>query len=1077
MDIELLKQQLDQVYANYPWASEETAEKLATLSTRNSVKATALAIVIQELHGISGAEKLKKTISDTAADMRKSSAANAARVRRTKKYTDRLGAVRGDMSGLDAMTELTAAGAEALSGAAGGLAGLASSFPKVSMALKGTSWLTGGIAAGAGVVAVFSKLISQQEKELRTMIDLGLVMSDQDNYTTLRGTAAQFGMTLADYNGVMQNTSNVLTGIGGAMQYGSGKLLDFLQNPEMVKRMNQFGYAPKQLSMAMADELKQLYELNEVNEFGEIEQNKVVSSFETGNKVGLFLADSLGGRRQELMDSRALIRDNANFKQAMRQNQQYYFDNFGEGAQDNILRFNDVFAMLAGPMLGEELGKELINVMADMANDIQYDDTPINNMSSDLIKKMQMLGPGVLEKFIEMAKLGQTNEIKTEEQTIFAMSQMVDLIRKGPILDGLSPDMLEVSKIRAQAMLLEPEIFEGTIEDIRARLDAINDKVDGADDSIDIVGGLSKAFIEAQNLITPGFGTTGEVMNIMAKSVDGFASVWTSIFGLDNDINNDESKENSLETIKLDTGTIIGGNTTFLPADATKDQKRQAINDSEQRRTDLRAENNVLMRQRNDVRIEIASLDLDGKLSNVERLRSKLEEAKLQPDKDSSNIVNAQNDLNEAEQELKTARTEVQPLQETLAQVEELLQRNVQGQKENTENWGMLITPDATDSEAPDITVPESGSAIDRLLDFIGKGEGSYNSSNRGTINNRIIGSTHTTNRDGKALKDMTFAEIFELQKIKNPNNVDRLFAVGKYQIIPDTMQEIFPHSGLNLSDKFTEENQDILGKLLLVGNNGYAKRPKLAAYLQGDTTVTEHNAMLDFAREWASLPHPSTGNSVYGDGNKSSHSVEEVRQALQRAQAELKTERESAETVVADETVVAKETTSAILIANEVYVPGKPMTENQVSATSMRIAMGNELPAQQLEDYNSGKRILENNSTNTNTDSSTLDSATSIVVEDQTPINSDTIVVEDQTPINSDTQDEVVIENVIVVQATIETLTNRIEQINEEQDQYSTIYPNETNEADINELIMLESQLVEEMKKLQNLERERSDG
>jgi len=76
-----------------------------------------------------------------------------------------------------------------------------------------------------------------------------------------------------------------------------------------------------------------------------------------------------------------------------------------------------------------------------------------------------------------------------------------------------------------------------------------------------------------------------------------------------------------------------------------------------------------------------------------------------------------------------------------------------------------------------------------------------------------------------------------------------------------------------------------------------------------------------------------------------------------------------------------------------------------------------------------------------------------------------------------TDTQDEVVIENVIVVQATIETLTNRIEQINEEQDQYSTIYPHETNEADINELIMLESQLAVEMKKLQNLERERSDG
>ena len=1072
MDIELLKQQLDQVYANYPWASEETARKLATLSTRNSVKATALAIAIQELHGISGAEKLKKTISDTASELRTSSAANAARVRRTKKYTDRFAGVRGDMSGLDAITELTAAGAEALSAGAGGLAGLTSSFPKISAVAKGASWLTGGVAAGAGVVAVFSKLISQQEKELRTMIDLGLVMSDQDNYTTLRDTAAQLGMTLADYNGVMQNTSNVLTGIGSSLQYGSGKLLDFLENPEMFKRMNQFGYAPKQLSMAMADELKQLYELNEVNEFSEIEQNKVVRSFETGNKVGLFLADSLGGRRQELMDSRALIRDNANFKQAMRQNQDFYRDQFGEDAQDNILRFNDVFAMLAGPMLGEELGKELITVMANMANDIQYDDTPINNMSSELIKKMQMLGPGVLEKFIEMSRLGQTNEIKTEEQTIFAMTQMVDLIRKGPILDGLSPDMLEVSKIRAQAMLLEPEMFQGTMADIRARLDAVAGKVDGADDSIDIVGGMSKAFIQAQNLITPGFGTTGEVMNIMATSVDGFASVWTSIFGLDNNIN-DDSKENSLETIKLDTGTIIGGSTTFLPADATKDQRRQAITDSEQRRNDLRDENRVLMRQRNDVKIELASLNLDGKLSTVERLRSKLEEAKLQPDKDGSNIVNAQNDLNEAEQELRTTRKEAQPLQETLAQVEELLQRNVQGQKENTQNWGMLTTSEATDSDAPDITAPVDGSAVDRLLDFIGKGEGSYNSSNRGTINDRIIGSTHNTNRDGKALKDMTFAEIFELQKIKNPNNVDRLFAVGKYQIIPDTMQEIFPHSGLSLTDKFTEENQDILGKLLLVGNDGYAKRPKLAAYLQGDTTVTIRDAMLDFAREWASLPHPDTGNSVYGNGNRSSHSIESVATALSKAQLDLERERKATkeqqlsnqETTSSTTTVVVEDTTSSLstndtLIADELYVPGVPMTENQVAATTMRIAMGNELPAQQLKDYNDGKRILENNSTET-TDTTSL-----------TPI-----VAEDKKSTATDTQDEVVIENVIVVQATIETLTNRIEQINEEQDQYSTIYPHETNEADINELIMLESQLAVEMKKLQNLERERSDG
>jgi hypothetical protein len=41
---------------------------------------------------------------------------------------------------------------------------------------------------------------------------------------------------------------------------------------------------------------------------------------------------------------------------------------------------------------------------------------------------------------------------------------------------------------------------------------------------------------------------------------------------------------------------------------------------------------------------------------------------------------------------------------------------------------------------------------------------------------------------------------------------------------------------------------------------------------------------MLELAREWASLPDPATGESVYGNGNKALHSVAEVKQALNSA-------------------------------------------------------------------------------------------------------------------------------------------------------------------------------------------------
>jgi len=70
-----------------------------------------------------------------------------------------------------------------------------------------------------------------------------------------------------------------------------------------------------------------------------------------------------------------------------------------------------------------------------------------------------------------------------------------------------------------------------------------------------------------------------------------------------------------------------------------------------------------------------------------------------------------------------------------------------------------------------------------KLLGLIASGEGGYNSSNRGTLDGRIMGSTHNTVRDGKSIPDMTVAEIMKFQSINDPRNPKRLFAVGKYNL------------------------------------------------------------------------------------------------------------------------------------------------------------------------------------------------------------------------------------------------------------------------------------------------------
>lgn len=171
------------------------------------------------------------------------------------------------------------------------------------------------------------------------------------------------------------------------------------------------------------------------------------------------------------------------------------------------------------------------------------------------------------------------------------------------------------------------------------------------------------------------------------------------------------------------------------------------------------------------------------------------------------------------------------------------------------------------------------------LLDLIAKGEGDYNSSNRGTLKNKILGSTHNTKRDNKSLTEMTIAEIKVKQAITDPNDKDRLFAIGRYQLIPTTFNMAVKSLGIDENTKFTEDVQDKFGEWLIKG-----KRPKLGAYLNGESDDRDA-ALLDLAMEWASIPVAKDtkrnnktyfkGKSYHGGGNKAHHTVEEVEAAL----------------------------------------------------------------------------------------------------------------------------------------------------------------------------------------------------
>jgi hypothetical protein len=199
-------------------------------------------------------------------------------------------------------------------------------------------------------------------------------------------------------------------------------------------------------------------------------------------------------------------------------------------------------------------------------------------------------------------------------------------------------------------------------------------------------------------------------------------------------------------------------------------------------------------------------------------------------------------------------------------------------------------------------TVPRrstGGAGSTPLLDFIASGEGDYNSSNRGTIGSRIVGSTSDTVRNNTSLTDMTIGQIRELQSIKNPNNTNRLFAVGRYQVIPDTLQQAVKDLNLPEDTVFNQDTQDRIGMWLI-----NEKRPAVGAFLSGaDIPVDE--AMMSLAKEFASVPVPydtvdtrgrrvRAGQSFYHHfgGNRAGHSVQETRNILMQGREQFDRQR-----------------------------------------------------------------------------------------------------------------------------------------------------------------------------------------
>jgi hypothetical protein len=200
-------------------------------------------------------------------------------------------------------------------------------------------------------------------------------------------------------------------------------------------------------------------------------------------------------------------------------------------------------------------------------------------------------------------------------------------------------------------------------------------------------------------------------------------------------------------------------------------------------------------------------------------------------------------------------------------------------------------------AKAPKTTAAKIGgaAAIIGTVGLIGKeslasniakyesGKAGYNAYNKGTIGNKMIPSDKPID-----FSKITIAEYLKRGELKK-DDPDRLFAVGRYQIIPPTMKDLIKQMNIDPNATYLDAaTQDALFTNGLVGQ----RRKKVDNYVKGKSDDRD-GAILELAKEFASVGVPydmevgnkklKKGDSYYSGvgGNKAHNSPEEVGTAL----------------------------------------------------------------------------------------------------------------------------------------------------------------------------------------------------
>jgi len=537
-------EQINAIFDQYPWATESTLDMVNSEVTENNVTMANIAAILGD-SSQADIQNLQRK-AEKASDQAEKTESKV--IRASKAGQTALDKIISGADPVNAVAELSHEVAKLLANAGVGISKYTRGIKGIGAAVSATTKVIGtGMVITTGMAVVFAKLLTEQEKQTRQLVDFGAVVADQGLWTSLRSSTRKLGMGLKGYTEMAEGAKSVIISSEGDAYLGQMKLSEFIQQIDQSEWFNDFGFSIQDQSRFITQETETLYQLGQITSLNAAAKQRVMESYKSANKLALFTGNSLGVQRTEALRMREEARNNIDLQTGLIQNAAFITAEYGEVGAKNISDSFGLLRVLNETTFGADWAKSFEDHVAGTVGDISFDQSAVNNIDTAFLEKMRMVGPGVAEAYIQLVQDTATGKITSETEAVARQRELVALVKKQVTrVSAYNPLIADANMLIAQAKLIPDSYFKADISELNSAT-LYAELTENADHNIDVLDDISVTFQNIQEILTPGFDTMGTGFRALAGGMldfgQGLANMLPGASGRFNELVASKEKE------------------------------------------------------------------------------------------------------------------------------------------------------------------------------------------------------------------------------------------------------------------------------------------------------------------------------------------------------------------------------------------------------------------------------------------------------------------------------------------------------------------------------------------------------